>query len=59
MVLLTILLITSFFVVFNLTGVWSGWNLSLLLVGDVMVWSLIQVVISYFKNKNRDKISNG
>ena len=33
--------------------------LSLLLVGDVMVWSLIQVVISYFKNKNRDKIING
>ena len=59
MVLLTILLITSFFVVFNLTGVWSGWYLSLLLVGDVMVWSLIQVVISYFKNKNRDKIING
>jgi len=56
---LTILLITSFFVVFNLTGVWSGWNLSLLLVGDVMVWSLIQVVISYFKNKNRAKIING
>lgn len=59
MVLLTILLITSFFVVFNLIGVWSGWNLSLLLVGDVIVWIFIQVVISYFKNKNRDKINNG
>jgi UDP-N-acetylmuramyl pentapeptide phosphotransferase/UDP-N-acetylglucosamine-1-phosphate transferase len=59
MVLFTILLISFFFVAFNLIGVWSGWNLSLLLVGDVIVWLFIQVVISYFKNKNRDKISNG
>ncbi|MBQ6379559.1 MAG: undecaprenyl/decaprenyl-phosphate alpha-N-acetylglucosaminyl 1-phosphate transferase [Prevotella sp.] len=58
-VLVTILIISSFFVAFNVIGVWSEWNLSLLLVGDVIVWSVIQVVISYFKNKNRDKLVYG
>ena len=59
-VLVTILLITAFFVVFNIIGVWSEWNLSLMLVGDVIVWVVIQVVISYFKNKNRDlEVDNG
>lgn len=53
-VLVTILLITAFFVVFNVVGVWSEWNMSLLLVGDVIVWLIVQVVISYFKNLNRD-----
>jgi UDP-N-acetylmuramyl pentapeptide phosphotransferase/UDP-N-acetylglucosamine-1-phosphate transferase len=58
-VLVTILLISAFFVVFNIIGVWSDWNLSLLLMGDVIVWVVIQVVISYFKNKNRELINNG
>lgn len=53
-VLVIILLITAFFVVFNVVGVWSEWNMSLLLVGDVIVWLIVQVVISYFKNLNRD-----
>ena len=56
-VLITILVITLFFVVFNMVGVWQEWNLSLLLVADVMIWAVIQVVISYFKNKNRDFIN--
>ncbi len=58
-VLFTILFIMAYFVVFNIIGVWSEWNLSLLLVGDVIVWVAIQVVISYFKNKNRDLVNNG
>ena len=58
-VLVTILIISSFFVAFNVSGVWSEWNLSLLLVGDVFVWIIIQLVISYFKNKNRDKLIYG
>jgi UDP-N-acetylmuramyl pentapeptide phosphotransferase/UDP-N-acetylglucosamine-1-phosphate transferase len=53
-VLITILLISAFFVIFNVIGAWSGWNLSLLLVGDVIAWSIVQVAISYFKNLNRD-----
>lgn len=54
MVLVTILLISALFVIFNVIGAWSGWNLSLLLVGDVIVWCSIQIIISYFKNLNRD-----
>lgn len=53
-VLITILLISAFFVIFNVIGAWSGWNLSLLLVGDVIAWSIVQVAISYYKNLNRD-----
>ena len=40
----------------NVMGVWLKWNLSLLLIGNVTCWVMLQVVISYFKNKNRDKI---
>lgn len=58
-VLVTILIISSFFVAFNVIGVWSEWNLSLLLVGDVFAWIIIQLIISYFKNKNRDKLIYG
>jgi UDP-N-acetylmuramyl pentapeptide phosphotransferase/UDP-N-acetylglucosamine-1-phosphate transferase len=58
-VLVTILIISSFFVAFNVVGVWSEWNLSLVLVGDVFAWIVIQVIISYFKNKNRDKLIYG
>jgi hypothetical protein len=55
-VLITIILVTAFFVLLNVIGVWLEWNLSLLLIGNVTCWLLLQVVISYFKNKNRDKI---
>jgi len=55
-VLVTIILVTAFFVLLNVIGVWLEWNLSLLLIGNVTCWLLLQVVISYFKNKNRDKI---
>ncbi|MBQ8988751.1 MAG: undecaprenyl/decaprenyl-phosphate alpha-N-acetylglucosaminyl 1-phosphate transferase [Prevotella sp.] len=58
-VLVTILIISTFFIVFNVIGVWSEWNLSLLLVADVMAWIIVQLVISYFKNKNRDLINYG
>jgi hypothetical protein len=44
------------FVLLNVMGVWLKWNLSLLLIGNVTCWVMLQVVISYFKNKNRDKI---
>lgn len=53
-VLITILLVSAFFIVLNVVGVWLDWNLSLLLVGNVACWLVLQVVISYFKNKNRD-----
>jgi UDP-N-acetylmuramyl pentapeptide phosphotransferase/UDP-N-acetylglucosamine-1-phosphate transferase len=53
-VLLTIILITAFFVLLNVVGVWLKWNLSLLLIGNVTCWGMLQIVISYFKNKNRD-----
>ena len=55
-VLITIILVTAFFVLLNVVGVWLEWNLSLLLIGNVTCWMMLQVVISYFKNKNRDKI---
>ncbi len=55
-VLITIILVTAFFVLLNVVGVWLEWNLSLLLIGNVTCWLMLQVVISYFKNKNRDKI---
>lgn len=55
-VLITIILVTAFFVLLNVVGVWLEWNLSLLLIGNVTCWVMLQVVISYFKNKNRDKI---
>ena len=55
-VLITIILVTAFFVLLNVMGVWLEWNLSLLLIGNVTCWMMLQVVISYFKNKNRDKI---
>ena len=55
-VLITIILVTAFFVLLNVMGVWLKWNLSLLLIGNVTCWVMLQVVISYFKNKNRDKI---
>lgn len=53
-VLITLMLVSAFFILFNVVGVWLEWNLSLLLVGDVLCWTTLQVVISYFKNKNRD-----
>ncbi len=53
-VLLTIILVTALFVLLNVVGVWLEWNLSLLLIGNVTCWVMLQVVISYFKNKNRD-----
>jgi UDP-N-acetylmuramyl pentapeptide phosphotransferase/UDP-N-acetylglucosamine-1-phosphate transferase len=53
-VLATILLVSVFFILFNAVGVWGGWNLSILLVTDVSFWLILQVVISYYKNKNRD-----
>ena len=43
-------------VLLNVMGVWLKWNLSLLLIGNVTCWVMLQVVISYYKNKNRDKI---
>ena len=55
-VLIIIILVTAFFVLLNVVGVWLEWNLSLLLIGNVTCWVMLQVVISYFKNKNRDKI---
>lgn len=56
-VLGTILVVTAFFVILNVVGVWLEWNLSLLLIGNVSCWIVLQVVISYFKNKNRDMIN--
>lgn len=53
-VLLTVLLITGFFILLNVLGVWLDWNLSLLLIGNVVTWGVLQIVISYFKNKKRD-----
>lgn len=53
-VLATILVVSVFFILFNAVGVWGGWNLSILLVTDVSFWLILQVVISYYKNKNRD-----
>lgn len=52
-VLLTLLLVSGFFVVLNVAGVWLRWNLSLLLIGNVVSWVVMQIVISYFKNKKR------
>ena len=51
-VLLTVLLITSFFICVNIAGVWLGVDLSLLLVADVSLWLVMQVVIMYYKNRN-------
>jgi hypothetical protein len=34
--------------------VWFDWNLSVLLVTDVSLWLILQVVISYYKNKKRN-----
>jgi hypothetical protein len=53
-VLSTILLLTLFFVILNIVGVWLDWNLSILLITDLTLWAVSQVVISYYKNKNRD-----
>jgi len=53
-VLATILLLTLFFVILNIVGVWLDWNLSILLITDLTLWAVSQVVISYYKNKNRD-----
>ena len=53
-VLLTLLAVCLFFIGLNFVGVWLGWNLSLLMVADVLCWLLMQVVISYYKNKNRE-----
>lgn len=53
-VLVLIMLITFFFVVLNIVGVWLDWNLSVLLVTDVLLWLVLQVIISYFKNRNRN-----
>ena len=53
-VLMTLMAVSAFFILFNVVGVWLDWNLSLLLVGDVICWTVLQVVISYYKNKNRD-----
>lgn len=53
-VLITILLVTAFFILLNVIGVWLEWNLSLLLVGNVVCWAVLQVVISYYKNKYAD-----
>lgn len=53
-VLFTILLLTLFFTGLNILGVWLHWNLSVLLVTDVILWMGAQVVISYYKNKNRE-----
>jgi UDP-N-acetylmuramyl pentapeptide phosphotransferase/UDP-N-acetylglucosamine-1-phosphate transferase len=55
-VLITLIAVTAFFVLLNVVGVWMEWNLSLLLIGNVSCWLVLQVVISYFKNKNRDMI---
>ena len=53
-VLMTLMAVSAFFILFNVLGVWLNWNLSLLLIGDVICWTALQVVISYYKNKNRD-----
>ncbi len=53
-VLVTILVLTLFFVVLNIWGVWLDWNLSILFITDLTLWIISQVVISYYKNKNRD-----
>jgi len=53
-VLLTVMLVTAFFIALNVVGVWLKWNLSLLLIGNVVTWLILQIVISYFKNKKRD-----
>jgi len=52
-VLITILLLTLFFVTLNIVGVWLNWNPSVLLITDLILWAVSQVVISYYKNKNR------
>jgi UDP-N-acetylmuramyl pentapeptide phosphotransferase/UDP-N-acetylglucosamine-1-phosphate transferase len=51
-VLVTIIAVTSFFILLNVLGVWMNWNLSILLVSNVALWLVLQVVISYYKNKN-------
>jgi hypothetical protein len=58
-VLVTILVLTLFFVVLNIVGVWFGWNLSVLFITDLFLWVISQVVISYYKNKNRDLRDDG
>jgi UDP-N-acetylmuramyl pentapeptide phosphotransferase/UDP-N-acetylglucosamine-1-phosphate transferase len=58
-VLVTILVLTLFFVVLNIVGVWLGWNLSVLFITDLFLWVISQVVISYYKNKNRDLRDDG
>ena len=52
-VLCTILVLTLFFVGLNIIGVWLHSNLSVLFVTDVSLWLVFQVVISYYKNRNR------
>lgn len=51
-VLVTIIAVTVFFILLNVVGVWMDWNLSILLVSNVALWLVLQVVISYYKNKN-------
>ena len=51
-VLVTIIAVTVFFILLNVLGVWMNWNLSILLVSNIALWLVLQVVISYYKNKN-------
>ena len=53
-VLVTILVLTLFFVVLNIVGVWLNWNPSVLLITDLILWAVSQVLMSYYKNKNRN-----
>ena len=53
-VLVFIMIITFSFVILNVVCVWFDWNLSVLLVTDVSLWLILQVVISYYKNKKRN-----
>ena len=50
-VLVTIIAVTVFFILLNVLGVWMNWNLSILLVSNIALWLVLQVVISYYKNK--------
>ena len=54
-VLITVIAVTAFFILLNVVGVWMNWNLSILLVSNVALWAVLQVVISYYKNRNNSE----